>query len=301
MRSVRWIAAASLLTGVWIGARNSALLGASRGGGEGTTCSVPARYSAYDGLEATLEAWAEAAPGEVFVRELATSRGGRSLRCLEIAPAPDGPRETDEKQWTVLLVGGLDGRSIASSLAVLRAGALLTERLPTLRRDVRVLLVPAASPDALADARAAKSGRPEGRNRRPFDDDGDGAFAEDPPDDLDGDGLVLDMLLEDPLGPWQLEGTPPRLLPAGERSAVRYTLVREGRDDDGDGRFNEDAEGGVRYDQHFPTGWAGGPGSARPLSEPVARALADLAVEEEVDLALVFGGEHGGLRFVQPR
>ncbi|MEL6714977.1 MAG: hypothetical protein AAFP86_14440 [Planctomycetota bacterium] len=166
---------------------------------------------------------------------------------------------------------------------------------------MRVLLVPAASPDALADARAATSGRPEGRNRRPIDDDGDGAFAEDPPDDLDGDGLVLDMLLEDPLGSWQLEGTPPRLAPASERSAVRYTLVREGRDDDGDGRFNEDAAGGVRYDEHFPAGWSGGPGSVRPLSEPVARALADLAVEESVDLALVFGGEHGGLRFVRPR
>ena len=64
----------------------------------------------------------------------------------------------------------------------------------------------------------------------------------------------------------------------------------EGRDDDGDGRYNEDGPGGVDLNRNFPVGWKGpmqDPVSGRwPLSEPAAKALADLAMSRRTAAAV---------------
>ena len=58
-------------------------------------------------------------------------------------------------------------------------------------------------------------------------------------------------------------------LPQGAR---RYRVTREGIDNDGDGRFNEDGIGGIDMNRNFPRNWErehlqGGAGEF-PLSEP---------------------------------
>ena len=163
-----------------------------------------------------------------------------------------GQRSLAERP-TILLVGGLDGVSTAGAEAVLRVTDELLgapERLPA---GVAFLAVPWANPDGLA--RQQVDGTGGGRNDLAHDDDGDGAVDEDGPDDLNGDGLITTMLLADPEGGWLLTDDEPALpkrasSAAGEQGAYRW--LSEGKDDDGDGLYNEDGLGGVVVGKNFP-------------------------------------------------
>lgn len=241
--------------------------------------------------------WAARHPGSVELHTLATSRRGLPLLCVELH-APSTGAGPDAGGPDVLLLGGLDGRSVIGAEAVIRCLEETLPRLEFLPAGTTLLGIPFAAPDALADVRGGAL--PTGRNAAPVDEDRDGASGEDGPDDLDGDGHALQMLIEDPRGPWVRAGDDRLLAPAREGDAPRYRLVREGLDDDGDGRFNEDGAGGVDYTRHFPIGWSRDPEAGagqRPLSEAVARAIADLTVSRGVDVALLFQGTHGGLRW----
>lgn len=268
----------------------------------GTSAWAQPRYSDLDRVEASLSSWAESDESRIRLHRLASSRDRRPLLCLELAPGGLEREAGTPRPWTLLVVGGLDGRSLAGSHAAMLAAERLVTALPALRRDVRILFVPVGAPDALARASADAARIHTGRNNRPLDDDLDGVEGEDPPDDLDGDGLVLEMLLEDPEGAWSLTEQPRRLVPVAPGAGARYSLVPEGRDDDRDGLFNEDGPGGVAYDVHFPAGWQGPaerPGEVvvRPLAESVPRALARLAAEQRVDLAVFLEGNHGDIAF----
>jgi hypothetical protein len=116
------------------------------------------------------------------------------------------------------------------------------------------------------------------------DNDRDGLFDEDGPDDLDGDGEILDMRIESPDGDWKEDPEDPRLMvrvQPGERGRWKL-LGDEGRDDDGDGRINEDGPGGYDPNRDWPSDWRppheqGGAGPY-PLSLPESRAVADFLV-----------------------
>ena len=269
----------------------------SADGGEGaSTASVRSsfapRYRFVDDRDALLSGWL--GTGLVEEIEVATSFGGRRLFAVQFGGA--GPVPLAERT-TILLVGGLDGVSLAGGEAVISVVEGLLQNPGELPPDVTFIALPWANPDGLA--RWLVSGCTDGRNDRPQDDDGDGRVDEDAADDLDGDGSVLEMLVDTPDGAWALEpdGRFPR--PALEGEAPRYARTREGRDDDGDGAFNEDPAGGVVLDRNFPVDWrgpwTGAASGAWPLSEPASMGLARLALARRTALVLVFQGNHGWL------
>jgi len=252
------------------------------------------RYHTLGEVDALLDAWCAADPLRVERVHLPASTGG--LVPPALAFGARGPAPLAERS-TVLLVGALDGRSRAGAEAALQSAHTLLSALDVLRSDLAIVVVPWGSPDGLARASAGQS--TDGRDATPVDDDEDGRTGEDPPDDLDSDGETRELLLEDPDGPWTFGSDRRFLVPAAEGDSPRLVRVPEGRDDDGDGRFNEDGPGGIQLDAHFPNGWTG-PGSDGsagrfPLEVPLARALADLVLERRVALALVFQGAHGGV------
>ena len=206
-------------------------------------------------------------------------------------------------QRTVVLLGGMDGVSQAGSEGVLWSAHALLTQLDLLPKDLRFVVIPWASPDALD--RTHRGLLRGGRSSTPFDDDRDGRFAEDGPEDIDGDGQVLNMVVPDPLhGEWCFSEDHRFLVPAGPGDSPRYSLVAEGRDDDGDGLFNEDSVGGVNYNAHFPLGWdensrCDGRG-AWPLADEVPRRLAEYLAPMDIALCLSFVGSHGGLSFARP-
>jgi hypothetical protein len=196
---------------------------------------------------------------------------------------------------TLLILGGLDGVSLAGSEAALACARALASDASPLGSDVSVVVVPCASPQALE--RYLALGRGEGGDATPVDRDRDGRSDEDGPDDVDGDGLVLSMLLEDPAGRWVLSDDERFLVEARAGDAPRLSLVPEGRDDDRDGAFNEDGPGGVVLERNFPLERPAADPLAGPLplSQPAARALADFVLARRVFAVVLLQGSHGWL------
>lgn len=255
-----------------------------------------ARYHGPEEVRGLVGAWIEAGVAQPVA--LPNTRGGLPVPALQFGG--EGPLPLAARP-TILLLGGLDGVSLTGCEGVLCVVSDLLEKRATLPSDVAILALPWASPDALADTFAGRAN--DGRDRLPIDDDGDLRTDEDGPDDVDKDGLVLDMIVEDPTGPLVRSIDPRFLAPARSGDRPRYRLVREGRDDDGDGRFNEDPIGGVALDTSFPVGWSAEPGDAEsgelarraplPLDDPLSRAIADLVLARPTIAVLVFQGHHG--------
>ena len=118
---------------------------------------------------------------------------------------------------------------------------------------------PVVNPDGryhfFADANDPNSNR---GLRIPVDDDRDGLYDEDFPDDLDGDGNITRMRKRDPFGQYKTHPDDPRLMvrvKPGEKG--EWTILgEEGIDNDGDGRVNEDAEGYVDSNRNWGFDWA---------------------------------------------
>lgn len=247
------------------------------------------RYRSCEELERALEESADVEGSRL--RRLEHPRlAAAGLRAFEIATP--GPIESSQRP-TLLVLGGLDGISLVGSEAAVACARALGSPASPLGAEVSVVVVPCAARAALARYLADQRG--DGGDDTPVDLDRDGLVDEDGPDDLDGDGLVLSMLVEDPAGAWVLSDDERFLVPAGPLDAPRLALRPEGRDDDGDGRFNEDGPGGVSLERNFPLERPAADPSTGPLplSQPAARALADFVLERRVFAVLSLQGSHG--------
>ena len=118
----------------------------------------------------------------------------------------------------------------------------------------------------------------------PRDDDGDGLFDEDPPDDLDGDGHIVMMRRRSPYGRWKSDPNDPRLMIRArpdERGEFEL-LGMEGFDNDGDGRVNEDGVGYYDPNRNWAWNWqpsyVQGGADQYPFSIPEDRAVADFVL-----------------------
>ena len=254
------------------------------------------RYHKLEEIDAFLAALAGSqTPLQVQRFELGKSQQGHAVNGILFGAA--GGAELAARP-TVFLVGGLDGLSYSGCEAVLQACAELFARAGEIPPELAICALPCAAPDALE---LARTGKGDGRDLTPVDDDGDGRVDEDGPDDLDKDGQILEMLIEDPEGDWVRSSDPRLLARARPFDTQRYKRVPEGRDDDGDGQYNEDPPGGIALDLAFPVGWDKHESATwlrpLPLSAPLARALADLWLSHRTALVLLFQGEHGEIAF----
>jgi hypothetical protein len=206
-----------------------------------------------------------------------------------------------EKRPRLLVVAGLNPDHAGGMLVASRLGLTLLdlaagdEKLRALLERHAVEIIPCVAVDAVAASKGSRFLPPIRTNLRPVDDDRDGAIDEDPSEDLDGDGVIAQIRVRDPLGDWRVSDDDPRLLVKADRAKGEvgaYRLEPEGLDDDGDGAIDEDPPGGVDFDRNFPHGWkefdrrAG----ASAVSEPETRGLADhLLATKNVAAVLVLG------------
>ncbi|HEX6199150.1 MAG TPA: hypothetical protein VF150_02715, partial [Thermoanaerobaculia bacterium] len=155
-------------------------------------------------------------------------------------------------------------------------------------------IAPVLNPDAhdalFAPVRAKRSG-----NGQTVDRDRDGLVAEDGFDDLDGDGRITRMRIPDPAGRWLPHPEDPRVMvraDAMKERAGAFRLASEGRDDDGDGDFNEDPAVGVVPDMNFAHQFPYPEPEAGPWASyaPESKAIMDfLLAHRNVALAFVYG------------
>ena len=258
---------------------------------------LPAQTAAYldfNGLTRELRSLAGGS-NLARLRSLGTSHEGRDVWLVEIGNTAGAPIET---RPGLLVVGNLEGdHLVGSALALETIRYLVTtddEGVQQVLAEQVVYVVPRLNPDgAEAMFNAVRYDRT--RNGRAFDDDNDGRVDEDPPEDLNGDGIITVMRVPDPSGSYMVHPDDARLMkkadPA-ERESGAYTLHWEGRDSDGDGYINEDGAGGVDLNRNFQHAYPYWKRDAGPhmVSEPESRALMDFVIgHRNIGAILTFG------------
>lgn len=258
--------------------------------------AAPATAVSYDEyhdlaeVEARLRAWADRP--EVELSEIGRSAGGRPIRVARLAG--EGPAPPDQRP-AVFVGANMAGYHNAGTEAALHLiETLLGDESSDLLATRTFYVAPILNPDAhdalFGPVRAKRSANDGGLDR-----DRDGLEAEDGFDDLDGDGRITRMRIPDPAGSWLPHPEDPRVMvraDAMKERAGTYRLVSEGRDDDGDGDYNEDPAVGVVPDLGFAHRFpypepAAGPW---PGYAPETKAVMDfLLARRNVALAFVYG------------
>lgn len=230
--------------------------------------------------------------------EIGKSLGSQPLHLLTLS----GHDEPDA-QPALLIVAGIDAQYLVSTeIATRMAEQLLAEHAEQLE-SMTVYIVPRANPDGAARNMKTMSMRHAG-NARLVDEDRDRMLDEDPPDDLNGDGVITMMRRLEPTlddAPTHLaDPDDPRLniVPdKGEGQRAVFTLYPEGIDNDNDGTMNEDGFGAVDLNQNFMHMWPEHqPHAGRyPLSEPESHALARFVFDHDNIIAAITIGKHDNL------
>jgi murein tripeptide amidase MpaA len=244
------------------------------------------RYYRYDDLTATLEAWAREAPGLFELESIGRSFEGREIWLATVTNAETGPAREKPAFLVEANIHAIEVTGCTAALSLLHRllAGYGEERDVTRALDTRAFyVIPRLNPDgaelALADRpRFVRSSvRPY-----PLDEPEDGLHEE----DVDGDGRILFMRVEDPNGAWRPHPDEPRLLvPRGPTEAAEdatfYRLLPEGTISDYDGvtiKTPPPLEG-LDLNRNFPMEWApeaeqrgAGP---FPTSEPEIRAMVE--------------------------
>ena len=219
----------------------------------------------YPEIHAHLDRLAAEWPDMLSYEVIGHSVEGREMRVYTLNDPSTGPAEAKPAMW---LDANVHGNEVQGSEGVVYLAWYLlenhgsNERVTELLRRASFYLQPTVNPDGRAnwfnEAHSASSSR---SGVRPLDRDRDGVADEDGPDDLDGDGNIVQMRKYVPgRGTHRLNADDPRILERvpSNRDGVRgdwLYLGREGIDNDGDGRINEDGLGGYDMNRAWPSLW----------------------------------------------
>jgi hypothetical protein len=225
---------------------------------------VPLRfdfYYSYEQVVEALKALNRAYPALTTLDQVGKSEEGRIIWALTINNPKTG--EPLSKPG-VYADGNIHGNEIqATEVCLYLANRLLTNygKLKDITAVVdrnAYYIIPVVNVDGRAhffqDANTPSSNR---GLRIPVDEDHDGLFDEDGPEDLDGDGTIATMRIRDTLGRLRTDPEDGRLMIAvkpGEKGEWTR-LGQEGIDNDGDGEVNEDGEGYIDGNRDWGFNW----------------------------------------------
>ncbi len=273
------------------------------------------RYYRYDELTKLLRAYAKEFSNLVELSSLGKSYEGRGIWVLAVTNSATGPANEKPAFWCD---GNIHASEVSASTAVLHLlnklctgfggkaksskgseGTASRERIAQIRRvlDTRAFyLVPRLNPDG-AEWALETPPRVIRSSTRPYPYDEDDYYGVER-QDLDGDGRILSMRVEDPNGPWKACESEPRLLVRREPTdagGTYYRLLPEGLLHNWDGMTirTRAIKEGLDLNRNFPSAWrleheqkGAGP---FPTSEP------------EIHAAVKFISEHpnicGGVAF----
>jgi hypothetical protein len=228
------------------------------------------RYHSEEVILEWMKRWVEKYPEIVDLYEVGKSFEGRAIWQMTFTNKKTG--SCTEKP-AAFFEGGRHSGEVTGSETVMYLASYLLENyghdaeITNLLNTKAVYLRPINNPDGhnlyLHTAQSNRS------TVRPDDNDRDGLLDEDPPEDLDGDGIILTMRWKDEKnGTWipdpkDSTGRIMKRVPAGKGI---YMTASEGIDNDGDGRINEDGIGGLDLHRNYPENW-------RPSSELTGRGF----------------------------
>lgn len=208
------------------------------------------------------------------LESIATTEGGKDIWMLTL-----GMGDLDNKP-AMAVVGGVDGAHLLGVELATRFAEDIINNRPELLENSTYYVFPNMSPDATAQYFASLKYQRSG-NARQTDDDRDGNLNEDPLEDLNGDGMITMMRVEDATGDWITHPADDRIMIKADKSKGekgKYKIFSEGSDNDKDGLFNEDGEGGIHFRKNFTYQYPYFvPGSGEhSVSEKENRAMLDI-------------------------
>jgi hypothetical protein len=250
------------------------------------------RFDAFhdvDQLGAALEAIAAAHPNLARKSSIGRSYEGRNIDILTVTNFRTGDDRSKPAMW---IDANIHGNEIQGSEVALYTAWYLTEmhgQVPAITElldRVAFYIVPTINPDGrqhfFDDPQNMHSSR---GGRKPVDNDNDGLLDEDNPDDMDGDGHIVQMRVADPRGRWKVDPNEPRRMirAKADEPGTHSLLGSEGFDNDGDGRVNEDPVGGYDPNRNWPSAWqpdfVQGGAIDYPGSLPETKAVLDFVID----------------------
>jgi len=277
----------------------------------GQEIEVPLRfdsYYSYDQVNEAMQALHQTYPELTSLDLVGHSEEDRAIYALTISNPATGDHLSKPG---VYVDGNIHGNEIqAGEVCLYLANRLLTlygenEQITALVDKNSFYIIPVVNVDGryhfLEDANTSSSNR---SIRRPKDDDRDGLFDEDSYDDLDGDGNICNMRKRDPNGTYKTDPYDSRLMvrvEPGEKGEW-ILLGREGIDNDGDGRINEDTEGYLDPNRNWGYNWRpnyiqGGAGYY-PLSGTGLKAIANYLLDRP-NVIVVWAFHNAGGMFLR--
>jgi hypothetical protein len=243
---------------------------------------VAGQYNNYSRMTQTIKTLASEYSSICSARSLIKTEGGKDIWLLSV-----GTGDRDNKP-AIAIIGGIEGNHLlGKELALGFASSLLKENQTPEVRDLlnrlTFYIIPDVSPDAteqfFTDLKYERI-----LNSRPVDNDRDFSVNEDPFEDLNRDGYITQVRIKDPSGSYMESPEDRRIMviaDLAEGQTGSWLVISEGIDNDKDGRFNEDGEGGVCFNRNFSFNYEEfGPGAGlHAVSEPESKAVADFLFE----------------------
>ncbi len=249
------------------------------------------RLHTYEEIAEILKGYAAAYPRWTRFESIGKSAQGRDLWMIALTNPETGPELSKPAMY---IDGNTHANEVQGAEAALYTVDYLLKSYGRLPRVTEMLdrsvfyILPMVNPDGRALWFKGPSDADFPRTVMvPVDDDRDGRADEDGFDDVDGDGYITTMRKKVPMGQGthKLDPKDPRLLVAVEPGELGdwLQLGKEGYDNDGDGKVNEDTVGYVDPNRTWGFSWEpeyvqAGAG-AYPLAIPETRAIALWALQ----------------------
>jgi hypothetical protein len=231
-----------------------------------------------------MELMARTWPKYLTFGSMGDSYGGRELWVMTINNPDTGPELSKAAMYIEADVHGNEVQGGELCLYTIWYLMENYESNPEIRQlvDERVFyIVPTINPDG-RDFFMDNEGSGGRTGHVPVDEDGDGLFDEDGPDDLNGNGVIEQIRKYVPGdGTHRISSKDPRIMEqvAPWEKGDWVLLGSEGLDNDGDGRVNEDGPGGYDGNRNYGSDWhpqyVQGGAMDYPFQLPESRATQD--------------------------
>lgn len=256
------------------------------------------RYFTNPEIETILKEWTQDYPNLAGLTSIGQSYEGHPLWMLTITNLETGK---DTEKPAIWIDGNIHATEIAAATTSLYiAYSLLTgygkdSRITRLLDTSTFYILPRVNPDGAAMAMAPSPHYlRSGVRPYPWNEKDEGLH----PQDIDGDGRILQMRIQDPNGDWKISSLDDRLMEKrdpDEHGGVYYRMLSEGLLEDFDGYIIKEARPveGLDFNRNFPFEWRpeGDQGGAGPYptSEPEIKAMVDfIAIHPNINAAITY-------------
>jgi hypothetical protein len=255
--------------------------------------SAQTDYSNYSKFSQRLKTLQNQNASDSKLETLTTTVGGYKVWALTLS------KGNAKNKPAIAIVSGVDGSLILGPEMALQIAENILKNHADILEKTTFYIFPNMSPNATENYFSSLKHYKNG-NAKSTDDDRDGEFNEDPFDDLNKDGFITMMRVEDVTGDYIKLKEDERILVKAninKGEIGKYKLLSEGIDNDKDGQFNEDGKGGIVFNKNFSYNYPYfKPGAGEhAISEKENRALLEFLYDQWNIFAIVTLGPENNL------